>query len=116
MDLSSKRGFAGIMFSEIPLKTNLYNFSQSVTLDGKNYTFRFNFKSRENTYIMDILDDNNEYIESGLSCAVDVQLNRRIVNIMPGVLFFSSKDSSVSYADRTSLGTTVKLYYYLKDG
>ena len=100
------------MFLEIPLKTNLYNFSQSVNLNGIYYRLRFNYSPRKQTYFLDILTGAGAVLEAGLPCAVDVQLNRRIVADMPGVLFFQSTDRKISYADRLSLGTTVRLFHY----
>ena len=103
------------MFIEIPLKTNLYNFSQTVNLSGVFYRLRFTYSTRKQTYFMDILTGSGQVLESGLPCAVDVQLNRRIVAEMPGVLFFQSTDGSLSYAGRLTLGTKVKLFYYTED-
>ena len=103
------------MFFEIPLKTNLYNFSQTVNLGGFFYTLRFNYLSRKQSYVMDILSDTSEVLESGLPCAVNVQLNRRIVNKMRGALFLQSQDSTISYADRLTLGTSVKMFWYIPD-
>ena len=100
------------MFFEIPLKTNLYNFTQTVSLATSEYSLRFQYLGRMQTYILDILNSDGGLLEAGLPCAVNVQLNRRIVKQLPGVLFFQSSDKSLSYADTTSLGTTVKLIYY----
>ena len=100
------------MFFEIPLKTNLYNFTYTVSLATSEYNFRFQFLGRKQTYVLDILDSNGELLEAGLPCVVNVQLNRRIVKDLPGVLFFQSSDKRISYADTTTLGTKVKLIYY----
>ena len=100
------------MFHEIPLKTNFYNFTQGVTLGGRSFLLRFSFLSRRETYILDILDAGGRPLEQGLQCAVNIQLNRNILTAMPGVLFFQSSDPQISYADKLSLGTSVKLFYF----
>ena len=100
------------MFFEIPLKTNLYNFSQTVSLATSEYNLRFQYQGRKQTYVLDIMDSGGGLLEAGLPCVVNVQLNRRIVKKLPGVLFFQSSDPRLSYADTTSLGTKVRLIYY----
>lgn len=102
------------MFFEIPLKTNFYNFSQSVNLGGVYFTLRFNYSARRETYIMDILSSAGEVLESGLCCSLNTQLNKRILGDLEGVLFFQSADPKISYVDRTNLGTKVKLFYYVR--
>ena len=103
------------MFHGIPIKTNFYNFSQTVSLGGLFFSLRFTYIDRAESYVMDILDSSGNLLEAGLPCVTDVQLNRRILSKMSGVLFFQSTDKSISEANRTSLGTKVKLFYYRED-
>ena len=103
------------MYFEIPVKTNFYNFSQTVNLGGFFYTLRFNYLPRKQSYTLDILSDTDEVLESGLPCVVDTQLNRRIINRMRGCLFFQSQDPTISYADKLTLGTSVRLFWYTPD-
>ena len=101
------------MFHEVPVKSNSYNFSQTVSLGGVFFSLRFTYLNRRQTYVLDILDSSGELLEAGIACVTNVQLNRRILTYMPGVLFFQSVDKTISEVDRTSLGTKVKLFYYI---
>lgn len=103
------------MFFEIPLRTNLFNWTQSVSVGPASFVLRVRYLSRKETYFLDILSDDGRVLEAGLPCAVGVQLNRNIVDVLPGVLFFQSVDKSISYSDRLGLGEKVKLFYYFRE-
>ena len=103
------------MLTEIPLKTNLYNFTSLVSVNGRSYSLRFNYSPRKDSYLLDILDNEGNLLEAGLLCLTDVQLNKRIIDDMKGVLFFTSKDKSISLANAKSLGTSVRLVHFFPD-
>ena len=99
------------MLRELDIKSNLYNFSINLILGGRGFNLKFNYSDRAQTYSLDILDGDGILLEGGLPCIAGVQLNRRIVNSMSGILFFRSEINE-DEASRLSLGDTFKLYHY----
>jgi hypothetical protein len=101
------------IIQNIPVDSILSNKQFRTVLDTKFYLLDFRFNSRATIWMMNISDENNNTIISGIPLLLGVNLLAQYQDsrLPIGPLFiFNAKDENVE-ADRNSLGEDVLLLY-----
>lgn len=104
---------------EIPVAFDTPLYTERVTLDGKEYLFKFDWNDRENRWYMGLFSVTGDPLATGIKVVANWPLLRKLAGdtVPPGVLIatdLSPQDGeSPTYAE---LGTRVKLLYYPKNG
>jgi len=76
---------------QLPLNTESYNFEFRIPLDGKTFTLAFRYNQRAERWMMDVRDNLNTPIKTGLAILGGAELIERFVadkNLPDGSLFF----------------------------
>lgn len=100
---------------EIPVSLDIPLYTERVTLDGKEYLFRFDWNGREGRWYLDIGDIDENWIVTGIKIIANWPLLRRLVDPRkpPGDLL--AVDYSALGGEPpalTDLGRRVKLIYF----
>ena len=103
------------MITEIPIRTNFYNFSFNTTLLGRQYWMRFDWQKRQAFFVVQIGYSPDSILVSGMPALIGVQLNKTIVAFLPGSLFFYSDNPRIDAPNPKQLGESVKLLHYIDD-
>lgn len=90
------------MSLRIPTSTTFPFYSQTTTLDGQDYVFRFLWNQREGTWFFSLLDADEDPIVEGLKVVVNLPLLRLVTDERkpPGVLL--AVDTTAPEVDRTA--------------
>ena len=100
---------------QITLDTEQAISKQTVSLEGKNYIFRFTWNNRDNSWNMDIMKPNDIPIIMGIKLVVNYELISRYIQegVPPGmIILFNEKN--VQY-DRYDINQTHFLVYITSD-
>ena len=95
---------------KIPLKNDAVNFSTTIDINNREYFFRFTWNKRENLYLMDIGNSENDIFDAGIPLLVGVQLNARCLDFINGILMLSSTDNS-DKATLENLGSSFEMWF-----
>ena len=76
---------------------------------------RFEWQKRQDLYLMDFGYSSASPLLRGVPVLVNVQINKSILNHLPGSLFFYTENPRISYPNFKQLGVEVKLLYYTDD-
>lgn len=82
---------------EIPLQTGMTHFSQQTELDGRTYTFEFEWIERDEFWMFHIGDENGRPLVCGIKVVTDWPLMRRDISVLPGQLVAIDSDSTPSF-------------------
>lgn len=98
---------------EIPIDIANKKIKQQVTLDNVVYGLEFKYNKRYTAWTMNILDDQNNMIVSGIILYTNTSLltNYYHLAVPKGMLFIIDSDGTQTTADETNLGITHKLLY-----
>lgn len=98
---------------EIPIDISKYKIQQQVTLDGVVYGLQFRFNGRYDAWTINLLDDLNNIIVSGIIAYTKTSLlkNYYHLSVPQGVLFIMDSDGTQTTANKNNLGVTHKLLY-----
>ena len=98
---------------KLPVDSLRANYSFKIDLEGTTYTFSFRYNTRDSVWIMDIADEGENIILSGIPLLLGTLLFERFPNsnIPLGDFFVLSLEDSTSEATRDNLGTDVLLMY-----
>lgn len=90
------------MAIQIPLRTDLEDYTLQATLDQTIYTLRMRFNRRDQNWYMDVMDQNSVPIRMGLKVLIDWPLGVRTRNPLwpPGC--FIAVDTSTLHEDPTA--------------
>lgn len=99
----------------VPVSLDTPCYTERVTLDGQDYTLRFDWNGREGRWYLDIGDVNGNWIVTGIKIICDWPLTRRQVdqNKPPGdfiAIDFSNMGGEPP--GLPDLGRRVQLFYY----
>jgi hypothetical protein len=98
---------------EIPTPSQDEPFaSQRTVLDGREYVLRFSWNDREDRWYLEIADEADSPIASGIKIVPNIALARRVRDerMPPGWILALSEDDTPPLLGE--LGGRVKLYYY----
>lgn len=98
---------------KLPIDSLRSNYSFKIDLEGVTYTLSFRYNTRDTVWIMDIADEGENIILSGISLVLGTILLERFTNgnIPPGDFFILSLEDGTSEATRENFGTDVLLMY-----
>ncbi len=98
---------------EIPIDIANKKIKQQVTLDNVVYGLEFKYNKRYLAWTMNILDDQNNMIVSGIILYTNTSLltNYYHLAVPNGMLFILDSDGTQTTADESNLGITHKLLY-----
>lgn len=100
-------------FLLIPVRTDLPSYEFSLTLETVNYFFSFEWNERGQFWIMDILDQDENYLVAGVRMVTGIDLLSRFKNtsLPPGI--FILDDSSGKGRDPSffNFGTEIIFFY-----
>lgn len=90
------------MSLRIPTSTTFAFYSQTTTLDGQDYVFRFLWNQREGTWFFSLFDADEDPIVEGLKVVVNLPLLRLVTDERkpPGVLL--AVDTTAPEVDRSA--------------
>lgn len=114
------------MSQVIPTSTDLTDYSQVTTLDGRDYILRFLHNQRENRWYLNLSDQDGISIVDGIKIVVGISLLRKVTDVRrpPGLLFardltardvvdFDAGDQTLEEDPKlTDLGARVTLFYF----
>ena len=98
---------------KIPIDPLRANYSFKIDLEGTTYTLSFRYNTRDTVWVMDIADEGENIILSGITLLLGTILLERFPNsnIPPGDFFILSLEDETSEATRENLGIDVLLMY-----
>ena len=98
---------------EIPIQNNLLAFKELVTLEGTVYVLNFYFNQRQNLWLMDILDENENPQLSGVLIQTNVPqtIHLKHQNIPQGTFLPFDIQGASKEADTEDFGIRIKLLY-----
>lgn len=100
---------------EVDTSQRLEVYDQQVELDGQVYTLTFRFNRRNNSWYMDIADEDNVHIASGRRCVVNSVLNgqfRYLSTNPPGALTVFDTTGRQAPPELNDFGSRVLLLYF----
>ena len=97
----------------IPVRTDLPAYEFSLSLEGVNYFFSFEWNERGQFWTMDILDQDQNYLVAGVRMVNGVDLLSRFKNTKLPLGILSIFDTSSKGRDPSffNFGTEVILFY-----
>jgi len=97
----------------IPVRADLPAYTFQIDLEGKLYTFTFRYNERMDRWLMDIADENENPLLSGIVILTDYNLIERFKDdaLPPGEFFALDESGEQKYAGREDLGNDIKLFY-----
>lgn len=102
-------------YLEIPVRTDIYSYTEKVTLDGVLYTLGFHFNSRKDCWVMDIGDSAGEILLAGIPLMINYPLTRRFIGYIDGLpngqFMMIDETDQERNAGRDNLGDDIKLIY-----
>lgn len=102
-------------YLEIPLRTDIYSYTEKVTLDGVVYTLEFHYNSRKDVWVMDIGDSAGVVLLAGVPLIIDYPLTARFIGVIeglpPGQFVMVDETDQERNAGRDNLGNDIKLIY-----
>lgn len=98
---------------EIPLETDVSFYRYKIDLDDVTYTLEFRYNTRMKRWTMNILDEDETMVLSGIACNVGSLLNYKYAddNLPEGFMFFVDFTNGTLDPSRTSFGVDVQLFY-----
>jgi hypothetical protein len=98
---------------EIPIQLANKKFRQTTVLDGVSYIFSFSYNTRFLKWIMDIFNEDNEIVLSGIPLYSDRVLlnNYKHLAIPQGDLFCIDTEALNEDPNKNEFGTRFKLIY-----
>jgi len=98
---------------KIPTRSDLGNYTERIELDGSVYIFEFRWNDRFEQWVMDISDEQETPLVSGVVLFVGFELLHGLVSeSLPPGRFIVLHDTEDSYEMKEEdLGDTVNLYY-----
>lgn len=116
------------MSETIDTSTELNDYRQVTTLDGRDYVLRFNFNQREGKWYLSIGDERDVNIVHGIKVVPLVSLLRKVKDARkpPGLLMardLTASDAAFELGEKiidldpglNDLGGRVALFYFLED-
>lgn len=79
---------------EIPLQPCMTHFAQQTELDGRTYTFEFEWIERDKFWMLHIGDENGRPLVCGIKVVTNWPLLRRDISVLPGQLVPIDSDAS----------------------
>ena len=77
---------------EIPFQTSTPHYAQQTELDGKTYTFEFEFIERENFWMLHLGDQDGNPLVCGIKLVDQWPLLRRDLGVLGGDLIFLTEN------------------------
>lgn len=101
----------------IPVRADLPAYKFQIDLEAKLYTFKFRYNERMDRWVMDIADENENALLSGIAILTDWDLIGRFKNdaLPPGTFLAMDESGERKYAAREDLGNDIKLFYIESD-
>lgn len=103
------------MILEIPVRSGseFASYTQRSELDGRIYNFRFDWNEREGNWYLDLSDQDEVQILSGIKLVSSIPLIARIVDERrpPGELFIIDNQSPTTDPNLDSLGARHRFIY-----
>lgn len=100
---------------EIPLFPDVPLYTERVTLDGSEYTLRFDYSGREDRFYLSVFDASGAAVRRGMKVTSNWNTLRlcQTSNRPPGVLFFSDPRAADTDAPGfAELGRRVRCFYF----
>jgi hypothetical protein len=100
-------------YFEMPVRSDLSAYEFQIELEKTLYTFYFQFNARQARWIMEIRDELDEVIITGIPILTNVLLTKRFKDArMPlGDFFVFDSKGADADPDETQFGTRFKLIY-----
>ena len=101
------------MIRQIPLTQVESNYSQTVTLDGEDYTFRFLWNDRDRHWYLTVRDVAGDDILAGIKVVADIPITTHCSDdrIYPGELWVIDTTGAGQDPGLRDFGSRVLLYY-----
>ncbi len=98
---------------EIPVRNDLPAYKFSLDLDAKSYVLSFRYNGRMERWVMDLLDDTENPIRTGIKILTTVDLFPILKKeTMPQGTFLAFHETGLEInAERIEFGDSVKLFY-----
>ena len=96
---------------EIPLQGVMTHFSQQTELDGKTFTFEFEWIERDQFWMLHIGDDNGNPLACGIKLVTDWPLLRRDNGVFPGQLIALDSGETNRVPGLEDFGERVRLVW-----
>lgn len=95
----------------IPVRTDIYHYSQQVELDGELYTFTFSYNSRADSWSLDIGEERDVIQGVRLTGGIDIMKQYHHLDVPPGELWCVDLDGLGREPTRSLFGDRVVLQY-----
>ena len=99
---------------KIPVRSDLPNYTQVTTLDGRDYVLTFSYNARDLSWYLDIADQDEVMIAAGLRIVADWDLLKRCVDPRrpPGIIFANDLSGAGLDPGPDDFGARVELLYF----
>lgn len=102
-------------YIEIPLRNDVYFYSEKILLEGILYTFEFRFNSRQSVWYMDIGDAAGIKKIIGIPMFINFPLTNNYIGIIegvpPGQILLIDETNQNKLPTRDNMGIDMKLIY-----
>jgi hypothetical protein len=102
-------------YVEIPLRSEIYSYFESVTLDGVLYTLSFRWNGRALLWMMDIANAAGDMLAAGIPLLPHYPLTSRFIGCIAGfpagAFVVIDETGAMRSPGRDNFGTDIKLIY-----
>jgi len=105
--------------SKLPINNDFNDFKQSHTLDGGQYSLRFRYNKRNDTWYMTFLSDINQVLVGPKPCLSNVMQQTGRINpdaIPIGDIIFLDVSGNEVDCTQENFGDSINLFYQSVDG
>ena len=102
-------------YLEVPLRTDIYAYTQKTAIEGVVYTLGLKYNSRMGRWVLDIMDAAGEMLLSGIKMLINYPMTRRFIGRIEGLpeghFIIVDETGQERNPGRDDLGDDIKLIY-----
>jgi len=102
-------------YLEVPLRTDIYAYTQKTTIEGAVYTLGLRYNARMERWVLDVMNAAGEMLLAGVKLLINYPLTHRFVGSIEGLpeghFMIVDETGQERNPTRDDLGDDIKLIY-----